>query len=114
MASSVMTNNVTIHWKGTAVITRPKAAMSVATMILITTMPITHGLGANDQNGSRVRVIRMVSTYLGGTYILNFKIKREEAHSKNQPTDGKNSGDRCQLWHIPFFGDGGWPGLVGS
>ena len=56
-----MMNKIRIESGGTAVITQPKAAINVARMILIATIPPTHLLGVNDQNASRVRVIRMVS-----------------------------------------------------
>ena len=58
---SVMINNIIMDWKETAAITQPKAAINVATMILIAIMPLTHLLGKNDQNVSRVLVIMIVS-----------------------------------------------------
>lgn len=47
--------------RATVAVAQPKAAINVAKMVLVATMPPTHLLGANDQNGSRVRVIIMVS-----------------------------------------------------
>ncbi len=56
-----MIDNIAVDLRSMGVVTQPKAAINVATMTLMATMPPTHLLGGKDQNGPRVRVIIRVS-----------------------------------------------------